>query len=465
MNRQAQVPTARTRPGTDPAGPGPTGALPARPPAAAGQDGHDRGWVAPALVAAGWTLWAYLRDRPPASVAAGHLRTYARWSFAHLTHTDVVSLYRERSLFDHALPYVHVAIEYPVLTGLFMWGAAWAPGVQGYVALSALGLGACAVGCVWLLYRSSPRRAWLFALCPLLLPYAIYNWDLLAIVLMLAGWDAYRTRRHATAGVLLALGVFAKFFPVVLLAFCAAELWRERASSGSGPLERLAVGALVTSVVVNAPFALLNFGSWLHFFAFNARRTDRQGILFQLRIVSGWPVGAVDALSAAIVLGAVGFLGWKVVQGTARVEFAAAAAFAVLMLVNKAYSPQYMLWVFTFGLLADWPSWVLAVTAFAGLVDFVNAMMTLHLEGGPAWPWYWGNVFHLNLVTRNAAIATALGASAWQERRQWAHWRPAGAGAGRDGASPGVPVGRPARAGASGAGVPVAGSTAGATER
>src|SRR5581483_11924161 len=99
-------------------------------------------------------------------------------------------------------------------------------GVGTFLRLNALGLWACALGCTYVLWSIDRRAAWRFALCPLLLVFSLINWDLFAILLMLLGWRAFVRGRYAAAGAWLALGVFAKLFPVFLLAFCVVELAR-----------------------------------------------------------------------------------------------------------------------------------------------------------------------------------------------------------------------------------------------
>ncbi len=401
------------------------------------------GWVAPALAAGGWTLWSYLRLRPPRSVTAHHLAAYERWSWHHLSYSDVLHLYRVHALYNHAAPYIHTAIEYPVLTGLFMWVAAWFPGVQGYFAASAAGLGICVIVSVWLLYRSAPRRAWIFALSPLLVFYALLNWDMLAIALMLLGWDAYRRRRYLLAGVWLSAGTFAKLFPAVLLLFCAAELWGEERSAqtrkgrvaapaagrvaappeGSAArrnLVRLLGGSVAFAAVVNLPFVALNPVKWGDFYSFNATRHDTSGILYELHIVSGWPIAGFDALIAVLVGGFAAFFIWRVLHRRATAEVAAAATFTFFILLNKTFSPQYMVWILVFGLMAGWPGWTYAGIMVAGLVDFVDASITFTLiqSYSRAWSWYWTEVYHLNLALRNSSIAVALAGALWDSRSQ-----------------------------------------------
>lgn len=377
----------------------------------------DVRYLVPFFAVVGWWLWAYLRLRPPTSViaTAPPLKNYGPWAYSHLAYSDLLTLYRVHHLANHALPYVHVAIEYPVLTGFYMWSAAWVPGIQSYFLASCLGLLACALGSFHLLYRWSPRQATVFAFSPLLLVYSLLNWDLLAIVLMLGGWALYCQKRDGWAGVLLALGVCAKFFPIMLLVYCVLALVADRSRDGRRRALRMTGYAIGTGLVVNLPFAIARFRVWSDFFRFNADRRGGGGVFFALHLVSGWPTRAVDALSAAVVVFVMILLARRVLHGVSP-AFAAAAAFATLMLVNKVFSPQYMLWVLVFALLAEWPLWTLAVVTMAGLVDFANAMTTLHLVSthNPGFGWYFRWIFPLDRLVVLGAIFCGVVASVWQ---------------------------------------------------
>jgi hypothetical protein len=373
------------------------------------------------LCTSGWVLWSYLRLRPPASVTSTHppLAGYGAWAYSHFSYSDLLSLYRAHHLANHAFPYVHTVIEYPVLTGLFMWCAAWMPGVGGYLLASCIGLLGCALGSVVFLRRISPRCAWVFALSPLLLVYSLLNWDLIAIFFMLAGWDYFRRRRYGWSGVLLSLGVCSKFFPLILLVFCVVACFADRddrvARRGAAVM---VATATLTALILNLPFALANFAGWADFFSFNATRGADVGLLFELHLVSAWPIALVDAVSALLVLAAIVVLALWVLRGV-PVATAAAAALAFMMLMNKVFSPQYMLWVFVFGLLAGWPGWTLASVTAAGLADYANAMITLHFVSIHArvFAWYFRTVFPLNRALRMVAVACGLLASIWETWR------------------------------------------------
>ncbi|MGH8995788.1 MAG: hypothetical protein ACRDYB_07140 [Acidimicrobiales bacterium] len=358
----------------------------------------------PAIAVTGWFAWSYFHLRPAASVASA-ARPWA--TYGHLAYSDVMSLYYAFHLANHALPYVHTRVEYPVLTGIFMWLAAWAPGVQGYLLASSLGLLTCALATLYFLYRIDRRFAWSFALCPLLLVYGLLNWDLLAIFFVVAAWAQFRARRYAWAGLLLSLGVWAKFFPVILLFYCVISLLRDPRHRVHA--RKMALWATITALLVNAPIAVMNVGNWDHFFVFNARRGGGGGILYELHLASALPIPAVDLLSGVLVLFVVVLLVPRVLGGSSPVA-AAAVTLAVLLLVNKVYSPQYMLWLFVFGVIAEWPTWSLVLMSVAGLVDYADAMMALYLSHthSPAFPWFFRTLYPWNTALRNGAIALGL---------------------------------------------------------
>jgi hypothetical protein len=365
-------------------------------------------WV-PVMAVTGWFAWAYLHLRPAASVSSSlhPMAAYGPWAWTHLGYSDIISLYYAFHLANHALPYLHSRVEYPVLTGLFMWLAAWAPGVQGYFWTSSLGLLGCALGTTYCLYRLDRRFAWAFALCPLLLVYGLLNWDLLAIFFMVAGWARFRARSYAAAGVFLSLGVWAEFFPILLFFYCVVSLLGD-------PLERVHARRMVSwggavALLVNVPFAVADLGNWDHFFVFNARRGGRGGILFALHLASALPVSAVDLFSGVLVVLAVALLVPRVLRGGSPAG-AAAIGFAVLLVVNKVYSPQYMLWLFVFGIIAEWPAWSLVLMSVTGFVDYGDAMMALHLSHNPspASSWFFHAVYPWNKALRYGSIVLVL---------------------------------------------------------
>ncbi len=341
-------------------------------------------WIADHFfVAAGifvaWTALAFVHLLVPHHLVTpdGHLIDastvqaggYNVWAYHNLAYSDLYRLYAERGMFGHPLVYVHARIEYPVVTGLFIWGASFANGVQGYFVVSAIGLLLAGLLALRLLRDLVPRTYHWFAITPLLFVYSLLNWDLLGIFLLVLGWWLVRRERWAAGGAVFALATFAKLFPAIAVPFLVAELVRRREPR---KLAHAAGAFIATSLVVNLPFALLGWRNWTFFLRYNATRS-----------VSGlfaWSpsVGVADALEALVVLGAV-VIGVRAVLRGMPPEGAAALAFAAFLLVNKVYSPQYMLWMVVMALIAGWPGWTIIFLSVSGLFDYFGTFGALYL--------------------------------------------------------------------------------------
>jgi len=330
---------------------------------------------------------------------------YGRWAFSHLAYTDLFQLYMTAHLASHGAPYVHSSIQYPVVTGIFMWLAAWAPGPTAYFALSALGLSLCALCVLWLLRNIVPAHYHWFAFLPLVAFYGLLNWDLLGIAFMLGGLEASRRNRLGWAGILIALGTFSKFFPLVVLAFLVVRLARLRDGRSLG---RLTAGFLGTSVFLNIPFVLTSSSGWSYFFRYNLKRPGSMGLRWALVAIHARhvPTSVVDATTFGLTaLVGLGCLIW--VWRGGNLESSMAIAMVVFFFVNKVYSPQYTLWVLVFVMLAQWPTWIYGLLGAMGAMDYANSFIMLHFSqpAGRVTEWYYDSVFRWGVDLRYVVLA------------------------------------------------------------
>jgi hypothetical protein len=387
-----------------------------------------------AVLALAW--WQLM---PPEWLVRAGMAHYRGRAYIAYRYSDVLALWAPRALASHGNPYGAVSVEYPVVTGVYMWLCALAGGVRAYWTTTALGLTACAVisvGCL-----ASQRRlrwSWL-ALLPLLAVYGLINWDLLAISLMLAGWVAERRGAYRLAGTLLALGLWAKLFPVFLGFFLAWRLWQR------GERDRfwsLVKASGVVTVAVNGPFALVDFVGWARFLGFNAGRSD-VATLMHLVLPSGSPVAMVDIIGI-LVVGATTVLLARRCPEILSPERAALVLFAVFLLVNKVYSPQYTLWLAVFAILADLPGWTFWLMAVGGVTDYLNSMEILRLAAlhSPGLRAYHLGLFHDGLLLRYAMVAIVAAVGWWPlwRRRGQSTRGHIGVDIGVDGDGVGVPI-------------------------
>src|SRR6185437_16724379 len=148
--------------------------------------------------------------------------------YTHACYSDVVPLWSDERLDVGAVPYRDTSVEYPVLTGGFMWLTAaltrlahffvpsWSELVV-FGTLTAVLLALCALlvtGLTAATARRRPYDAAIFALSPLLVFHAFTDWDLLAMALTSGALFAWSRERPGLAGVLIGLGTAAKLYPV-----------------------------------------------------------------------------------------------------------------------------------------------------------------------------------------------------------------------------------------------------------
>ncbi|UOY00586.1 glycosyltransferase family 87 protein [Blastococcus sp. PRF04-17] len=313
---------------------------------------------------------------------------WAGWvQYTHFCYSDAVPLFAVHELDSGALPYLDSSVEYPVLSGAFMAGAAAlgrgydalaaavgllpsVPAVQSYYVVTCLLLSFCALLVVRAVLGLSGRRPWdaaMVGLSPLLFVHAFTNWDLFAAALATLGMWAWARRRPGTAGVLLGLGVAAKLYPALLLV--ALFLLCLRAGRLRAWL-RTALAAVVTWVSVNLPVALTAPEGWGRFFRLNRTRpadpdsiwnmllhaTDHR--LFDGPLAEGQVPSVLNGVVAASMVLLVAGAAWLTLAAPVRPRLAQLAFLLVagFLLLNKVWSPQYSLWLLPLAVLAR-PKW------------------------------------------------------------------------------------------------------------
>ncbi|MCY7395215.1 MAG: glycosyltransferase 87 family protein [Nocardioides sp.] len=317
--------------------------------------------------------------------------------YSQMCYSDLPYLYTGRGMSELAWPYTEdetvrsrfQVMEYPVGISYVAWAAGWATHwatgspdlaerraqeagalfgtdqghreIRAFVGLQAVGLGLLALLTVGLLAGVDQRRPWdaaAFALSPLLALTGIINWDLLAVVLVGAALWAWARDRAVLTGVLIGLGAATKLYPLFLLGailvICVRQKrWRE--------LGLASVAAAAAWVAANAPAYLTGPEPWKVFWSFNSERAaDLGSIWFVLQQASGTTITAptINHWSWAFFgLWCVGVLvvGLKA-PATPRLAQLAFLVVAGFLLVNKVYSPQYVLWLLPLAALAR-PRW------------------------------------------------------------------------------------------------------------
>lgn len=292
---------------------------------------------------------------------------------------DLDAMWGARGLSAHMFPYLSTlptaggspgTIEYPVLLGTLMWLVSLpAHSYADFLVASSAVMGACAVGITVILYRSVGRRAWLWAASPALVLYLSYNYDAapalctVAALALLKGQDPVKlsTQRLAGAAALLAVGGGLKLYPLLLLG--PVVLWLLRGSPGGSQTPwstRIKQAALAIAVggggfaAINLPFAIINFKGWLEPFRFQAVRAIDSSTMSIWYLIgqhvpflsSGRRLMALATLATLVGLVAVMAAGWLLSRGRSYPLLGACVGLlTAYVLLNKVFSPQYIIWL------------------------------------------------------------------------------------------------------------------------
>ncbi|HYI58147.1 MAG TPA: glycosyltransferase 87 family protein [Microlunatus sp.] len=312
---------------------------------------------------------------------AGESVDHFRW----MCYSDIGILYQLRGLMQGNVPYLdsgsYPVLEYPVLTGWFLQllrvisSALGAPtgselsaqqqvdSTLVFVDVNTVVLGALLLVAVWAQARSVPHRPWdaiMVAASPCVAATALINWDLLPVALTALGVLAWARKRPGWAGIWWGLGMAAKLYPLFLL---GPLLFLCLRSDRLREFARMLLAFAIAWFVVNAPVLWLAPDSWLSFWTFNSDRSGDLGSIWYVLSLAGQPVEDLNRLALAIFgLLCVAIAALILVAPRrpriGQVMFLVVAAF---LLTNKVYSPQYVLWLLPFVVLARpvWRDWLI----------------------------------------------------------------------------------------------------------
>ncbi len=339
--------------------------------------------------------------------------------YASMCYSDVTTLYTGRGLAAGYGPYAdtggrYSAMEYPVVIGYFAWGAAVvtrilgdtpdisgrktlsadeiysAPGVAQeatrYFRVTAVLLAPFGLLAAWFLAGAHRRRPWdamLFAASPALVLAGLINWDLIAVAAVAGALWAWSRGKPVVSGIFIGVGTATKLYPLFLLGALLVVCLRRRRMRAFGAA---AGAAAVTWVLVNLPVVLTGFDQWKVFWSFNRSRGPDLGSLWLVWEQAGHPISShtVNVGSflffAAVCVGVLG-LGLRA-RRTPRIPQLAYLVVAGFLLVNKVYSPQYVLWLLPLVVLAR-PRWRDVLIWTAGEVFYFGSVW-LYLGGWTA---------------------------------------------------------------------------------
>ena len=356
------------------------------------------------------TMVAGLLLRLPVRDYAGpeDVSTFTAYSFDHLgSYSDVASLYMRDLLWEHPTPYVDRELEYPVLTGAFIWLTSFVnENVWSYLVTSWLGLALCGAVVALLLARRRGSDPWVFALAPALAFYVVLNWDLLSLAATVAALVFFEQRRDVPGAAALVLAIWTKLFPLLLFPLMLAQRWSEGDRRAAA---RLAGIVGLGSVIVNLPILLAAPDRWMHVFIFNRERPREVNIWNAFDPIA---TSTINLWSGILIVIGVAVAIWWVIRAAAPAEALAPTFLALLawaFFLGKVYSPQYSLWIVVL-LAFVGASRALSISFIAVDVGYFAASFAiLHLATVGASDWFFDQVLWPAALVREAVLLVVAG--------------------------------------------------------
>ena len=267
--------------------------------------------------------------------------------YVHACYSDLPSLFGERGMVDNKWPYSSNtnAVEYPVITGLVMYATSFvAHSPISYFNFNAFLLAFLFIFVVLLVRRIRPEFAYLVAVAPAMIASLYINWDLWAIVSMLAAIYWFDRKAYLYSSIALAISISTKFLPVFLLLPILFILWRQNQIK---EMFKYGASTIIIWLAINIPFILTTPTGWWRFYKLNLDRQADWGSLWLALNQLGVGLTNLNYLASLLLL--IGLVSFVILlfelQNTPTLASVAFIVLAIVMVASKEYSPQYVLWL------------------------------------------------------------------------------------------------------------------------
>lgn len=278
--------------------------------------------------------------------------------YVHACYSDLPSLFGDRELNKHKWAYAGTekAVEYPVITGIVMYATSLiipsnSNSATNYYLINAFLIALLFIFVVLLVAHIKPKYWYLLPVAPAMIASLYINWDLWAIASMLVAIYWFDKEKYKWSALALGISISTKFMPIFLLLPIFLILWRKNR------IREIAqyAGIVITSwLAINLPVALSTPQGWWRFYELNLSRGADWGSPWLAFSMLGIPLANLNyltilALLAGLTLVSLIFFEFSVTPTLAQISF---ILLAVVMIVSKVYSPQYVLWLTPLAILA-----------------------------------------------------------------------------------------------------------------
>ena len=277
-------------------------------------------------------------------------------NYIHACYTDIAALYSERALDLNTFPYLSEvnSMEYPPVTGLFAWAISFITPNSSHVTffdLNVLFLILMFFISALILKQLAPKYLYLFLASPAVITSLFINWDLIAVASALLTVYFFEKKKYEESAIALGVSIATKFFPIVMLLPIAIIFYRRKQIK---QLSRYLFTTTILWLAINLPIAVFYFDGWWRFFKLNIERGADFGSIWYGLSLLNLNVSNLDLiyplLSIILFIAlAVYLLKLDKIPNLAHITFFAVVIFTTF---GKVYSPQYVLWLTPFAVIA-----------------------------------------------------------------------------------------------------------------
>ena len=271
--------------------------------------------------------------------------------YVHACYSDLPSLFGDRELNKHKWAYAGTekAVEYPVITGLVMYATALitpsnSNSATNYFLINAFLIALLFIFMVVLIAHIKPNYWYLLPVAPAMIASLYINWDLWAITSMLIAIYWFDKEKYKWSALALGISISTKFMPLFLLLPIFLILWRKNRIREIAQYSGIVIASWLA---INLPVALTTPQGWWRFYDLNLSRGADWGSPWLAFSILGINLANLNyltilALLAGLTIITLIFFEFSITPTLAQMSF---ILLAVVMIVSKVYSPQYVLWL------------------------------------------------------------------------------------------------------------------------
>jgi len=271
-------------------------------------------------------------------------------NYVHACYTDIPALLSERGLDINIFPYQSAtnSFEYPPVIGLGNYLISFFIPTENahryFFDINAVIIIFLFVVCAFIVRKMSPKYQYIFPVAPAVVASLFINWDIWAVVTLLAAIYYFDQKKYEQSGMWLGISIATKFFPVVLLLPIAIIFYR------SGQFKQLLRYLLTTFsfwAAINIPIAIFYFDGWWRFFKLNLARGEDFGSIWYALTILNVGIPNLNFIYPLISLILFALLARYLLKLPVLPNLAAIALFSLVIFttLSKVYSPQYVLWL------------------------------------------------------------------------------------------------------------------------